>query len=232
MATVTLERPPDKRLPALFRVSVWRALWRGRERATILFAAAAALLLVSLALPYWTLRLYAPQYPQGLAVDVYLTHAGGDVEEVDNLNHYIGMARLTSAAPVERWISVYGVALATLALLIVRYSGRRVPLLLAAPAILLPVVFAADLFFWLARYGWHLSAAAPIHIDPFTPPLLGRGLIAQFRTTSVFGPGFYLAVAAAGFAVAGAVVRVRVCQACPLAAQCAFVCLSPNDSSR
>src|SRR5574340_350610 len=120
------------------RLANWAVRWRERERATGLFGAAAVLLLLSLVLPYWTIHLYAPQYPQGLVVSVYLTHAGGDVAEVDALNHYIGMARLAEAAPVERWLSVFAITLIALALLIVRYSGRRVPLLLAAPAVLFP----------------------------------------------------------------------------------------------
>ena len=58
-----------------------------------------ALLLVAYRFPWWSIRLYAPQYPKGLAVEVLLSGARGDVRELDTLNHYIGMASLTTAAP-------------------------------------------------------------------------------------------------------------------------------------
>lgn len=210
----------------------WIGRWRERERATGLFAAAAALLLLSLLWPYWTIHLYAPQYPQGLAVQVYLTRAGGDVAEVDELNHYIGMAPLAEAAPMERALAVYLVAVAALALLAVRFSGRRVPFVLAAPAILLPLIFSADLYYWLARYGHSLSRAAPIHMDPFTPTLLGSGVIAQFRTAAGLDLGFYLAAAAAALALWGAVLRRSTCRSCVLAERCSLVCLAHAPFSR
>ncbi|HYM69925.1 MAG TPA: cytochrome C [bacterium] len=209
----------------------WASRWRDRERATGLFGAAAALLLLSLLWPYWTIHLYAPQYPQGLAVSVYLTHAGGDVAEVDELNHYIGMAPLAEAAPVERAAGVFAAAVAALALLVVRFSGRRVPLVLAAPTILFPLIFTADLSYWLARYGHSLSPAAPIHMDAFTPVLLGQGMIAQFRTAAALGPGFYLAAAAAVLAIWATVLRLRTCRACVLRDRCSIVCLAPRASS-
>lgn len=199
--------------------------WVRLERGTGLLAAAAGLLLLSVGLPYWILRLGAPQYPQGLVVRVYLTHVGGDVDE---LNHYIGMAPL-AAAPVERRLS--GVGVAALALLLGRYTGRRVGWLLVVPVVLLPAMFAADLGMWLVRYGHTLSPAAPIRLEPFTPPLVGRGEVGQFRVTAGFGPGWYLAVAAAGLAVLGAAARAQGCRACRWAGECWAVCVVRRQGS-
>src|SRR3990172_12431548 len=63
---------------------------------TLLFIAAAALLVISVFLPYWQLTLHAPQYPQGLHVQSYLNRLDGDVKEINGLNHYIGMRPLRS----------------------------------------------------------------------------------------------------------------------------------------
>lgn len=199
--------------------------WVRGERGAGLFAAAVGLLVLSVLLPYWTLHLSAPQYPQGLDVKVYLTHVGGDVAEVDELNHYIGMAPLAEAAPVERRLSLVGVGIAVLLLLLVRYTGRRVAWVLVIPVVLLPAIFAVDLFTWLVRYGHSLSPAAPIHLDPFTPPLLGSGIVGQFQVRAAFGPGWYLAVLAAALAVAGSAVRARGCRACQWASRCWAVCV-------
>src|SRR5579875_3817765 len=184
--------------------------WVRGERGAGLFAAAVGLLVLSVLLPYWTLHLSAPQYPQGLDVKVYLTHVGGDVAEV---------------APVERRLSLVGVGIAVLLLLLVRYTGRRVAWVLVITVVLLPAIFAVDLFTWLVRYGHSLSPAAPIHLDPFTPPLLGSGIVGQFQGRAAFGPGWYLAVLAAARAVAGSAVRARGCRACQWASRCWAVCV-------
>lgn len=157
---------------------------------------AAVLLVGSLAFPYWQLVLYAPQYPQGLRALVYLTHVAGDAQEISNLNHYIGMKRLEEAAPVERRIAVPLVLLfASLAWI----SGTQRGMwrwALRLPLVLFPLAFLGDLAVWLWYYGHSMDPAAPIRLEPFTPVVLGRGTIAQFRTVAHFHVGFYLSLAA------------------------------------
>lgn len=58
---------------------------------TLMLGGAALLLLISIFLPYWQLTLLAPQYPEGLKMQAYVNHISGDVDEIDELNHYIGM---------------------------------------------------------------------------------------------------------------------------------------------
>jgi hypothetical protein len=66
---------------------------------------------------------------------------------------------------------------------------------LTLPALLLPIIFLIDLQFWLANFGTNLdpTAALSSSVDPFIPPVLGEGVIAQFRTTSSPGLGLWLA---------------------------------------
>ena len=68
---------------------------------TVILGAAAFLLLTSIFLPYWKLTLMAPQYPEGLKMEAYVNHISGDVDEIDGLNHYIGMRSLKEAAELE-----------------------------------------------------------------------------------------------------------------------------------
>src|SRR5262245_49619570 len=60
----------------------------------LLLPLAAAALLISPRHPYWNMKLNAPQYPRGLSLVVYPDHVAGDVEEIDGLNHYIGMRKI------------------------------------------------------------------------------------------------------------------------------------------
>jgi hypothetical protein len=165
---------------------------------TALVLIAALLLLVSIFLPYWKLTLNAPQYPAGLSVEAFLNRVEGDVSEIDGLNHYIGMRPLAEAAQFERSISVIGVVVLVLLVMAAVFVHNRWAALLALPALLFPLIFLADLQFWLANFGQNLDPTAPLSssVKPFTPPVLFTGRIAQFSTTAVPGPGLWLAIAA------------------------------------
>jgi len=166
---------------------------------TTLLITAAILFAASTFLPYWRIRLNAPQYPSGLFVIVYVNHMEGDVREVDGLNHYIGMAPLDKAANIER--SLAPIAMVVIALMIssVALIHSKWFALLAIPAMLFPFIFLADMWIWLWYYGNHLdpTAALSSSIKPFTPAILGTGVVGQFSTTAVLQMGWYLALLAA-----------------------------------
>ena len=48
--------------------------------------------------PMWNIRLGAPQYPEPLGIDIYVNGLKGesefDIQNIDGLNHYIGMKTL------------------------------------------------------------------------------------------------------------------------------------------
>jgi len=67
--------------------------------ARLMLLAAAALLVTTYFFPLWNLTMFAPQYPDGLRLDIYsYTLVGGnggqDIKEINVLNHYIGMQDL------------------------------------------------------------------------------------------------------------------------------------------
>lgn len=165
---------------------------------SLLLMLGAMLIVVSIFLPYWQMTLKAPQYPKGLHVEVYVNKMTGDVREVDGLNHYIGMPKLEEAAQLERSFSV--IALVVLALLLTAgvFIHNQWAGVLALPAILYPAIFLADMAYWLYTFGHNLDPKAPLSssIKPFTPPVLGEGIIGQFRTVASMGPGLILAIVA------------------------------------
>jgi hypothetical protein len=129
----------------------------------------------------------------------------GDVGEIDGLNHYIGMRPLAEAAQFERSISIIGVVVLALLVLAAVFVHSRWAALLALPALLFPLIFLADLQFWLANFGQNLDPTAPLSssVDPFIPPVLFTGRIAQFSTTAVPAAGLWLAIAASALILAG-----------------------------
>ncbi len=160
------------------------------------------LLFISFFFPWWRFKLYAPQYPDGLYLKVYLNNVKGDVSEIDILNHYIGMKKLEEAAKFERKIAFPSVVVVAFLpfVSLLRLRGntlirRFFALFCLAPAGFLGG-FVAGLFYWLWRFGHDLNPSAPIKIQPFTPKLLGWGSVAQFKTFAMFDTGFFIALAA------------------------------------
>jgi copper chaperone NosL len=159
---------------------------------------AAAVLFVSTFFPYWRMEMEAPQYPRGLEMSVYVNRVEGDVQEVDTLNHYIGMRPLSEAGALERSLAV--IAIAALVMLVVAaiFIHNPCALLLTWPVMLYPAIFLADLWYWMQDFGLNLDDTAALSniIEPFVPPLLGEGKIAQFRTNAIWESGLWMAVAA------------------------------------
>jgi hypothetical protein len=177
----------------------------------VLILIAAILLGASTIFQYWSLTLHAPQYPDGLEVTIYTHQVVGDVSEVDGLNHYIGMMPLAEAAEVERAISTAATLIIIVLAIAAAVLRPKWSALLAIPVILFPIVFFADLYYWLYKAGHDLdpTAALSSSIKPFTPAILGEGIVGQFSTTAQLGPGFWIAAVAGLFAIAGMVGRMR-----------------------
>lgn len=179
-----------------------KELWQKERRKflipSIIMIVAALILLISIFMPYWNITLHAPQYPGGLEAKLYVNRVTGDVRELDGLNHYIGMKPMAEAAPLERSLSIYmivGIVLLTVGAI---YVHSPIALFLSIPAVLYPLFFLGDLYFWLWNFGMNLDRRAPLSgaIKPFVPPLLGEGKIGQFRTVASWEIGLYLSIAA------------------------------------
>lgn len=165
---------------------------------TAMLMLAALLLMISIFLPYWSMKLLAPQYPKGLTVDVYVSHLEGDIREIDALNHYLGMPPLDEGGRLERSISL--IAITTLGLLLIAgvFIHNQWAAILAIPVLVYPFIFLADLGYILYQYGHSIDPESALGgaIDPFTPPIIGEGMIGQFSTVASFEIGLYLAFAA------------------------------------
>lgn len=171
---------------------------------TVLLCIAAALLVASFTQTWWRMTLHAPQYPKGLHVQAYLNRLEGDVREIDNLNHYIGMRPLNEAAQLERKSSL--LLIIALGSLVLGASAihSRWSVIVVAPAFLFPAGFLIDLHLWLHHFGQNLdpTAALSSSVRPFTPPVLGEGVVGNFRTTAAVDVGWWMAVAASAVILA------------------------------
>ncbi len=165
---------------------------------TVLMLAAAIVLFVSTFFPYWHMDMDAPQYPRGLEMTIFVNRVEGDVQEVDTLNHYIGMRPLSEAGELERSMSV--IAIGALGMLIIAaiFIHNPCALLLTWPVLLYPAIFLFDLWYWMQDFGLNLDDSAPLSniIEPFVPPLIGEGKIAQFTTYASWESGLWMSMGA------------------------------------
>jgi len=155
----------------------------GRSRIALVIAA--GILIPSIFLPVWTITLNAPQYPGGLEVVVYPHTVAGQLDEVNLLNHYIGMHEISADEfPEFRFIPFFILRFAAFGLL-AALIGRMT---FAALGYLDFVLFGAVMLYifqhWLTDFGTNLSSSAPINLDPFVPKFLGTTQVAQFSVSS------------------------------------------------
>ncbi|MCC6320553.1 MAG: cytochrome C [Phycisphaerales bacterium] len=172
---------------------------------TLIFMVSRVLLLVSIFFPYWHMELEAPQYPNGLFLTAYVNHLGGDVREIDGLNHYIGMRPLGEAAAFERTASVWAIIAMFLLVEGAAFVHSRWAVLLALPAISFPLGFIGDLYYWMRTFGLNLNPDAPLSssVKPFVPTVVGDGGIGQFKTFATLGVGYWMAVGCAALVIVG-----------------------------
>ena len=168
----------------------------------LLLVTAAVLLAASLTAPLWNLTMFAPQYPDGLRMDIYAhTLQGGrngqDVKEINVLNHYIGMHDLSNEDFTEfKWMPF---ALGVLALIALRSAVHGTMASLVDSFVLFAYFGAFSLWSFAHKlyvYGHNLAPGAPVKVAPFTPPVFGYQQIANFEVYSYPRAGTYVLLAA------------------------------------
>ena len=157
----------------------------------------AALVLVPIfffpVVPIWGMKLYAPQYTEGLTLTIYTNAIHGDLQSINTLNHYVGMKEI-SAADFDEFkylpqaLTIFGVAALVAALINRRWVAILGWLLFTA----FSAYMFSDYAHWLHDYGHNLDPRAPIKLPLFTPPLVGYKHMANFRVWSFPMPGTLL----------------------------------------
>lgn len=172
-------------------------------RARLIILVATLLLAATYALPLWNLTMFAPQYPDGLRLDIYsYTLEGGnrgqDVKEINVLNHYIGMQDLVNESFTEfKWMPF---VIGALGLLILRSVVHGTVAALVDVTMLFVYFGAFSLWsfgYKLYRYGHDLDPTAAVQVPPFMPPMFGYQQIANFEVYSYPRPASYAMLAVA-----------------------------------
>ena len=157
----------------------------------ILLALAALLLGLTFFLPLWRISLRAPQYPEGLGMLIRINTVTGvephHLENINGLNHYIGMARIEPDAIPELRIMPWVMAVLMMSGLAVAMLGhRRFARLWVGLFLIGAIGGVADFWRWQYNYGHNLDQDAPIKIPgmSYQPPLIGSKVLLNFTATS------------------------------------------------
>lgn len=157
-------------------------------------------------LPLWQIILEAPQYPEGLGLSIWLNGITGNVDQINGLNHYIGMKHIVVEDFIEFKVLPYIFALIILLGFYTALNGKRKLLWLWFSILaVFAVVGLTDFYLWEYDYGHNLDPTAAIKIPgmSYQPPLIGYKQLLNFLAGSFPAAGGVL-VGLAGI-MAGAV---------------------------
>ena len=170
-------------------------------RSRLLVALAAVLLGLLYVLPIWRITLEAPQYPEGIGMLIWVDTVTGmkphDLQNINGLNHYIGMKRIEPDAIPELkimpWLFGFLIALGLAA----AATGKR-SLLYVWVGLFFIVAVAGMVDFWLWEYdyGHDLDPNAAIKVPGMTyqPPFIGSKTMLNITAHSWPGSGMIAAL--------------------------------------
>jgi copper chaperone NosL len=166
-------------------------------KARILAALAGVTMLAAIFLPLWQMTMISNQYPEGLRLWIYTYKLTGDLQEINTLNHYIGMHPLDAEHFAELRILPFSFGLGALLCLLAAALGRRsITTLVLLGGLVSGLVSMAIMVYELYNYGHNLDPKAAIDVAPFMPPPIGFNKIANFHVTSFFHLGSILFIVA------------------------------------
>ena len=93
--------------------------------ARLLLLFAGIFLIISLFVPIWRIELDAPQYPEGLMLQIFANKLGGNVDIINGLNHYIGMKTLHTDDFMEFTLLPYIIGIFALISLLTSFAGQK-----------------------------------------------------------------------------------------------------------
>lgn len=167
-----------------------------KKKNKLLLAIAAIMLLGVFVFPLWQIRLQAPQYPEGLGLNIRINTVQSlhphNIQTINDLNHYIGMQAIRpDAVPALKIMPYAVILLVIMGVLTVIISNRA--MLISWLTVFMGMALAgfADFYKWEYDYGHHLNPHAAIKVPgmSYQPPLIGGKQLLNIHATSIPGIG-------------------------------------------
>ena len=180
------------------------------KKASLLMMIAPLFLLGLFVKPLWNIMLGAPQYPDPLGMNIHINGIHGveefDLQNIDNLNHYIGMKTIPKVE--DMWeFEVFPIVIASMVALgvligLLGYLNKVSPNWFIGWFLLMSVLGVLGMYdfnLWLVDYGTNLDPNAIMKLTnpdgtPMTykPPLFGRVKMLNFDVSSMPATGAWM----------------------------------------
>lgn len=140
-------------------------------------------LVVSYFVPLWSIQLEAPQYPEGLGMNIWLNKFSGDLSTINGLNHYIGMKQIhEDTFPELQMMPILVGFLIGLGVVVALVRKKWLLAVWVSIYIALGIVGCVDFYNWEYDYGHDLNPHAAIKVPgmSYQPPLIGSKQLLNF----------------------------------------------------
>lgn len=177
----------------------------------IIIAVSALLMISAYFVPLWRILMWAPQYPEGLGMQIWINDITGDVRIISALNHYIGMRHIEVSMFPEFEYMIYIVAFVIAFGLLATVINKRY-MLVSYVLLIVACGIAAlvDFYLWGYDYGHNLDPNAAIVVPgmAYQPPVIGTKQLLNFTAFSgpdvggwIFMASGILAIGVLGFEI-------------------------------
>jgi len=180
------------------------------KKAGLIMIIGSLLLLGLFKFPLWNIMLGAPQYPEPLGMNIFIDGIQGvsefDLQNIDGLNHYIGMK--TIPKPEEMWefqtfpMVIGGMVALGVLIGLLGFFGKVSYKWFIAWFILMSVLGVLGMYdfnAWLTEYGSDLDPHAIMKMTnpdgtpmSYKPPLFGYQRMLNFDVSSLPHTGAYM----------------------------------------
>ena len=133
--------------------------------------------------PMWNIELEAPQYPEGLGLNIWINTINGDIDTINMMNHYIGMKYIQPEDFKELIYMPYIVGFLILFGLLTAIIRRRWMLYTFVGLLVVAGIAGGyDFYHWTYEYGHNLDPKAAIKVPgmSYQPPLIGSKTLLNF----------------------------------------------------
>lgn len=178
----------------------------------ILLTVASLLMISAYFVPLWQILMWAPQYPEGLEMDIWINTITGDVKIISALNHYIGMKHIEVEMFPEFQYMIYIVGfLIGFGILAVIINKRFMLWAFVLLLVSTGITALVDFYMWGYDYGHNLDPTAAINIPGMTyqPPLIGTKQLLNFTAFSGPDIGGWIFVGATALIIGTLVFEIK-----------------------
>lgn len=158
--------------------------------------------------PLWNINLEAPQYPEGLGLRIWVNQITGfkenDLQNINGLNHYIGMKPIVPDDIPELKIMPFAIGFMIAFGLFNAFKGNRKTVYIwIILFLILGAIGLYDFYMWGYDYGHNLDPNAPIKVPGMTyqPPLIGSKQLLNINAISFPSISSFIILISIGLAV-------------------------------